>query len=247
MLAVSLNASTSISRLANTNNYKLHSSSTKRRGAVVFSPPATTRRPRGRARSVVAPVAYTQWLLDKPGCASARCGDMDLIPHSQEAALGVCPPKPIDLTHLVLQCAEDGEECVIESAMFSIVDGNLFVSNVGAASGSPKILRGKGWVATEEQEEQGSGRGATAAKATLKPEDAAAGGEYVGGDDKEHVAEAEDHAAEADAAHAPVVIVDGESLPMCGKTRLEPGAVIIIGGGGDTHMYEVNRTVHAHA
>jgi hypothetical protein len=37
-----------------------------------------------------------------------------------------------------------------------------------------------------------------------------------------------------------------EPVPA-GKTRLEPGAVIIIGGGGDTHMYEVNRTVHAHA
>ena len=70
----------------------------------------------------------------------------------------------------VLQCAEDGEECVIESAMFSIVDGNLFVSNVGAASASPNILRGKGWVATEEKEEQDSGRGTTTVKATLKPE-----------------------------------------------------------------------------
>ena len=53
------------------------------------------------ARSVVAPVAYTQWLLDKPGCVAARCDDVDLIPHSKQAKLGVCPPKPIDLTHLV--------------------------------------------------------------------------------------------------------------------------------------------------
>lgn len=34
---------------------------------------------------------------------------------------------------------------------------------------------------------------------------------------------------------------------LVGKTKLEPGAVIIIGGGGDEHLFEVNRTVKAHA
>ena len=44
--------------------------------------------------------------------------------------------------------------------------------------------------------------------------------------------EADAALSNAAAAGVPVVVVDGENLPPFGKTRLEPGAVIIIGGGG---------------
>ena len=154
----------------------------------------------------------------------------------------------------VQQCADDGEECVIESAMFTIEGDNLFVSNVG--TGAPPFLSssgggGGGDSAETEEEEAGAAPSATATE-SLKPEDAAAGGEYVGGDDKEAVAEADAaealSSAAATAGAPTTVVVDGESLPPLGKTRLDPGALIVLGGsGGNTHIYEVNRTVHAHA
>ena len=43
--------------------------------------------------------------------------------------------------HAVKACADEGEECVIESAMFSIEGDNLFVSNVGAASATSPDIR----------------------------------------------------------------------------------------------------------
>lgn len=94
-----------------------------------------------RAR-VVSPAAYTQWLLDKPGCVAARSDDLNLIPNSTQAELGRCPLKPIDLTHLVQACAEEGEECVIENAMFAIEGDHLFISNVSVASASSEIIGG---------------------------------------------------------------------------------------------------------
>ena len=158
----------------------------------------------------------------------------------------------------VQECAEEGEECVIESAMFTIEGDTLFISNVG---GAPRLSSGYGLGGNamtaekvekeeeeeeeeeEEVEEEEEAGAAPAGGTPLKPEDAAAGGEYVGGENKEAV-------AEADAAGAlfPTVVVDGESLPPLGKTRLDPGALIVLGGaGGHTHIFEVNRTVHAHA
>ena len=102
LAAVSLNATTAssvaVSRLVK--HRRGTAASARLLHASTSSSSSSSSRKR-HARSVVAPVAYTQWLLDKPGCVAARCDDMDLIPHSKQAELGVCPPKPIDLTHLV--------------------------------------------------------------------------------------------------------------------------------------------------
>lgn len=103
------------------------------------------------------------------------------------------------------------EECIIESAMFTIEGDDLFVSNVGGgafAGRSPfsphdDVTSGPGFTMKEPAAEG------------LKPEDAAAGGEYVGIGDKEAVAEAN---AAGDAADK---IAHGAGVHAAGRCHLK--------------------------
>lgn len=261
---------------------------------------------RGRVARVVAPHAYVQWLLDKPGCAAARCGDETLIPHAPNAEAGTCPPKPIDVLAL---CASEGE-CVLGNARFLVDGENLFLQALTPADVVPGETppTEDPWDpdAFRSTEDPSSPRWSTSSAAhadegcdreveiapgdvvcadlgvddddamdnafrvpvapepkpkpvALEPtpaeppdarEDEGAGGAYVGGDDDERVAEAEDRdAVRIAAGTATPVRVDGEIVPPRGMTRLEPGAIVelAVGPGRGTCLYEVNRQVHAHA
>lgn len=261
---------------------------------------------RGGRVAVVAPTAYVQWLLDKPGCAAARCGDETLIPHAPNAEAGTCPPKPIDVLAL---CASEGE-CVLGNARFLVDGDDLFLQALAPSDVVPGETppTEDPWDpdAFRSTEDPSSPRSSTSSAAhadegcdreveiapgdvvcadlgfddddamddafrvpvaqepkpkpvALEPtpaeppdarEDEGAGAAYVGGDDDERVAEAEDRdAVRIAAGTATPVRVDGEIVPPRGMTRLEPGAIVelAMGTGRGTCLYEVNRQVHAHA
>ena len=84
-------------------------------------------------RVAVVPNAYVRWLLDKPGCAAARCGDETLIPNAPNAEAGTCPPKPIDIRAL---CASEGE-CVLGNARFLVDGDTLFLQALAPADVVP--------------------------------------------------------------------------------------------------------------
>jgi len=164
------------------------------------------------------------WFLAAPGGAAARCGDEDLIPGARGAIDGTCPPKPIDLTTL---CEDETARGVLGEARFSLEnDGrDLFVSNEARTALDPAIA--------------------------AAGEDARAGGEYVRGEALEREREEADRDALAAQAGAPALVVDGETIPPLGKTKLKPGSRLRIGrvdmAQGGAAVFEVQRVVHAHA